>query len=108
MGEMVPLYHIIDKLNLYAERQDDDTALIRVAACLLRRMKVDSSNELAHMLPAAALSQTPQAMVGAGEPLEWLVRVRIVLLFVELSCAAPADRDRRLDQFKHSAVVSSS
>jgi hypothetical protein len=85
MGEMVPLNHIIDKLNLYAEWRDDNSALIRVAGCLLHRMNLGDSSELAHMLPATALSQAPQAMVGAGEPLEWLVHVCIVL-FIKLSC----------------------
>src|SRR6185437_15712397 len=86
LGEKVPLFHIIDKLNLYAEHESDETALIRVAGCLLRHMKVESSEQLARVLPAAALAQAPQGLLGAGEPLEWLVRVRIVL-FIELSCA---------------------
>lgn len=96
-GSDVPLLSLVDKFNLYvipagraqhasSNANKEGTWLrVRVARCLLRLLpKNTKSLAMARTMPPFLLTQVssrlPTSVLGQGEPLEWLVRVRLGLI----------------------------
>ncbi len=92
-GSDKPLLWLVDKFNLYvvpdtrARVHDKDATWlrIRVARCLLKMLPQNAKSlAMARTMPPFLLEQVssrlPTSVLGQGEPLEWLVRVRLALI----------------------------
>jgi len=105
-GSHVPLLMLVDKFNFYVIPDHDRARAptrtdpsgqwlrIRVARCLLRHVRLENAKSLVvRAMPPFLLEQSssrlPVAVIGQGEPLEWLIRVRIGMLLTMLGSQQP-------------------
>lgn len=77
-ANQLPLYQVIEQFNLYAfkvgsdERTGVSNVRIRIADCLKRRIPASK------LCPELSLSNMPLSLLSKGDPLELLLRLRLV------------------------------